>query len=154
APGGGVPGGTAPAPGGTGFPGGTRGGPGGPGGGPGGAVTVDQELVTLLQQDAGAYRWVAATTSASNAAPYQLAAGEAVLAVGGFNGTDRSTTLAAFQQLVAAGEVHYWIGGGGFGGARVDGVASQIATWVAENFEARTVGGTTVYDLTTATAAG
>ena len=131
---------------------GTRGGPGG--GGPGGSTTVDSALVTLLQQDADAYQWAAATTSASGAAPYQLASGEPVLAVGGFNGTDQSTTLAAFQRLVAEGKVHYWIGGGGFGGAQVDGVANQIAAWVAESFEAQTVGGATVYDLTAATAAG
>ena len=93
---------------------------------------------------------MAATTSASGAAPYQLAAGEPVLAVGGFNGTDQSTTLAAFRQLVAEGKIHYWIGGGGFGGARVGGVANEIASWVAETFESRTVGGTTVYDLTAA----
>ena len=107
-----------------------------------------QQLGCLLRADAGSYHWVAATTSASGAAPYQLAAGEPVLAVGGFNGTDQSTTLAAFQQLVANGGIHYWIGGGGFGGALVDGVANQITAWVAENFEAQTVGGTTVYDLT------
>jgi hypothetical protein len=147
-----APGGFPGLPGGRGGPGGSTGARGGAGGGPGGGPggsTVDQELVTLLQQDADAYEWVAATTSASGAAPYQLASGEPVLAVGGFNGTDRSTTLAAFQQLVAAGRVHYWIGGGGFGGSQVDGVASQIAAWVAETFEAQTVGGTTVYDLTT-----
>ena len=149
-PGGAAPGGTGQAaPG-----GGTRGGGGGPGGGPGGSTTVDQELVTLLQQDADSYQWAAATTSASGAAPYQLASGEPILAIGGFNGTDQSTTLAAFQQLVAEGKVHYWIGGGGFGGAQVDGVASQIAAWVTETFEAQTVGGTTVYDLTAATTAG
>jgi hypothetical protein len=32
-------------------------------------------------------------------------------------------------------------------------VANEIAAWVAETFEAQTVGGTTVYDLTSATAA-
>ena len=147
-----------------GFPGGFPGGrPGRPGrdrrpgarrrrgpGGLGGDTQVDGELTALLQADADAYTWVAATTSASGAAPYQLAAGEPVLAVGGFNGTDQSTTLAAFRQLVAEGKIHYWIGGGGFGGARVGGVANEIASWVAETFESRTVGGTTVYDLTAA----
>ncbi len=37
-------------------------------------------------------------------------------------------------------------------GARVDGVASQITAWVTANFETRTVGGTTVYDLSPAAA--
>jgi hypothetical protein len=47
--------------------------------------------------------------------------------------------------------VRYWIDGGGFGGARVGGVASEIATWVAQTFQQRTVGDTTVYDLSSPT---
>ncbi len=43
--------------------------------------------------------------------------------------------------------------GGGFGGRGPGGGttdASQISTWVAAHFTAKTVGGMTVYDLTTA----
>jgi hypothetical protein len=70
------------------------------------------------------------------------------MAIGGFNGTDQSTTLADFQALVAAGKVHYFIAGGGFGGSRSEGVAAQISSWVQENFTATTVGSSAVYDLT------
>jgi len=72
------------------------------------------------------------------------------MAIGGFNGTDAAPTLAQFQDLVAQGKVHYFIGsgGGGFGGGR-GGTSSEISTWVAENFQAQTVGSTTIYDLTT-----
>jgi hypothetical protein len=115
---------------------------------------VDSELVSLLRSNAGSYRWVAAMASASNAAPVQLASGEPILAIGGFNGTDQSLTLAEFQQLVASGQVHYYIAGGGFGGSQASGVASQIASWVEQNFTASTVGSSTVYDLTAATATG
>ena len=38
------------------------------------------------------------------------------MAIGGFNGSDPSPTLAQFQEYVADGEIHYFIGGGGFGG--------------------------------------
>ncbi len=37
------------------------------------------------------------------------------MAVGGFNGSDPSPTLAQFQAHVAAGEIHYFIAGGGAG---------------------------------------
>jgi len=55
--------------------------------------------------------------------------------------------LAEFEELVAQGKIHYFVGGsGGFGNR--NGTSNEIATWVAENFTARTVGNTTVYDLT------
>ena len=146
-PGGGFPGGQGR----TGSPGGA-GGPGAGGGPLGGSRQVDSALVTLLRANAGSYRWAAAMASASNAAPVQLASGEPIMAIGGFNGTDQSLTLAQFQQLVRDGAVHYYIAGGGFGGGRAEGVASQIASWVEQHFTARTVGGSTVYDLTSASA--
>ena len=78
------------------------------------------------------------------------ASDEPVMAIGGFNGSDPWPTLAAFQQYVASGEIHYFIaggqGGGPGGGA---GTASEITAWVEANFSATTIGETTVYDLTT-----
>ncbi len=60
--------------------------------------------------------------------------------IGGFNGTDPSPTLAEFQQLVADGEIHWFIGGGGGGGMRAggSGTSEQISSWVEETFEAQT----------------
>ena len=45
---------------------------------------------------------------------------EPVMAIGGFNGTDPSPTLAQFQAYVRAGKIHYFLasGGGGFGRPR------------------------------------
>ena len=116
--------------------------------------TPSSELTALLDQDAGSYTWVAATTGANNAAGYQLATGDPVMAVGGFNGTDPSPTLAQFQAYVAAHKIHYFIGGGGFGrggGPGASSGTSAIAEWVTSNFTAQTAGGTTLYDLTSAT---
>ncbi len=117
---------------------------------------VSSQLAALLKQDAGSYTWVAAAVGSQNQASYQLATGKPVMALGGFNGTDPSLSLSAFQQYVKDGKVHYFIGGGGgFGGGaggRSGGSAAsdsqQISTWVAAHFTAQTVGGTTVYDLT------
>ena len=106
-------------------------------------------LVTLLQQDASSYTWVAAAVGSNSAAGLQLAVGYSVMPVGGFNGSDPSPSLAQFQQLVAEGVIHYWIGGGGFAGQNGGSDASsEIAAWVQENYTAQTVDGTAVYDLT------
>jgi hypothetical protein len=123
-------------------------------GGMGGDITLTEEQVALLQKDAGSYRWAAVMTAANNAAPVQLAARVPVMAIGGFNGTDQSMTLAQFQQMVADRQAHYYIAGGGFGGSANSGVSAQIATWVEQNFTAITVGSTTVYDLTAPVAGG
>jgi hypothetical protein len=133
----------------TGFTGGFNRGAGGMGGLLNGS-TPSAELVALLQSDSSSYTWVAAAVGSNNASGYQLATGEPVMAIGGFNGSDPSPTLAQFQQYVASGKIHYFVGGGGFGQSMGgSGAGSAIASWVAENFTATTVGGVTVYDLTT-----
>ena len=146
-----------------GFPGGTPSfggggfrrafGGGGPGGG-GGFLNSSQSnpaLSKLLQADAGRYTWAAATVNSNNAAGYQLASGEPVMAIGGFNGTDPAPTLAQFETYVSEGKIHYFIaGGGGFGGpgGSSGDDASRITAWVEAHFTSETVGGVTVYDLT------
>ena len=60
------------------------------------------------------------------------------MAIGGFNGSDPSPTLAQFQQYVADGEVHYFLAGGGFGGQNGGSSASsEIADWVAADLHRR-----------------
>lgn len=124
---------------------------GGAAGGMGGLLgssTVSSELSTLLKTDASKYTWVAAAIGSNSAAGYQLATQEAVMPIGGFNGSDPSPTLAQFEQYVAQGKIHYFIAGGvgqSNGGSKA---SSQIAGWVEANFTATTVGGVTVYDLT------
>jgi 4-amino-4-deoxy-L-arabinose transferase-like glycosyltransferase len=140
------------SPGGSQNGGGFGGGRGG-GGGMGGlldSASVSAEMKALLLADADKYTWVAAAVGSQNASGYQLATGKSVMPVGGFNGSDPSPTLAQFEQYVAQGKIHYWIGGAGFGGRSAGGsnASAQIAEWVEANFTAKTVGNTTVYDLT------
>ncbi|MFJ5863993.1 ArnT family glycosyltransferase [Streptomyces parvus] len=138
-----------------GFGEGTRG--GGGGGGMGGLLngaTVDAEAKALLTKGADDYTWVAAAVGAQNAASYQLATGEPVMAIGGFNGSDPSPTLAQFKKYVTEGKIHYFVSGGGMGGGGMgggmggSGNSSQISSWVTENFTEVTVGSATFYDLT------
>ncbi|MFH9615442.1 ArnT family glycosyltransferase [Streptomyces pratensis] len=153
-PGGGTPGqGQGPGNQQGGMPGGTGEGGAGGGGGMGGLLdgaSVDSEAKTLLKQDADAYTWAAAAIGSQNAASYQLAAGDPVMAIGGFNGSDPSPTLSRFKKYVGDGEIHYFISGGmgGGGGMGGEGTSSQISAWVEENFEEVTVGSATFYDLT------
>jgi 4-amino-4-deoxy-L-arabinose transferase-like glycosyltransferase len=123
---------------------------GGPGGGVGGllnAGTPGTALVKLLKVDVAEYDWVLATAAANSAAGYQLATGEPIMAIGGFNGTDPAPTLAQFKAYVDAGRIHYYIAGGGMPG-NGSSSASAIAQWVEDNFASETVDGVTVYDLT------
>ncbi|MFF0480611.1 ArnT family glycosyltransferase [Streptomyces sp. NPDC004435] len=134
---------------------GERGGMGG-GGGMGGLLngaSVGTAAKAKLLQDADAYTWAAAAIGAQNAASYQLATEKPVMAIGGFNGSDPSPTLAQFKQYLAEGKIHYFIGGGGMGGGMGGGAGgmgggSEISGWVQENFTSTTVDGTTFYDLT------
>lgn len=157
-----APGGMPTAPGGT-TPGGTAPGAAGEGGAFGGGgmggllngASVSTEAKALLKKDADAYTWAAAAVGAQTAASYQLATGEPVMAIGGFNGSDPSPTLAQFKKYVAEGKIHYFVsggtgggmGGGGMGGGG-NGTSSQISSWVTENFTEVTVGSATFYDLT------
>ncbi|MEV5978923.1 glycosyltransferase family 39 protein [Streptomyces sp. NPDC052114] len=174
-PGGQLPGGQAPngqapnggkntngMPTGGGFPEGGRGGMrGGAGGGMGGLLNgaqVSAKAKKLLEADADAYTWAAAAVGSQNAASHQLATGEPVMAIGGFNGSDPSPTLAQFKKYVSDGEIHYFIAGGmgggmgggteGRGGGGGDGTASAITSWVESTFTKVTVGDATFYDLT------
>ncbi|GIF20691.1 glycosyl transferase [Paractinoplanes tereljensis] len=129
----------------------TQGAPGG--GGMGGeGQSSNSELTALLE--ASTTKWSAAISGATSAAELELDSGTSVIALGGWNGSDPSPTLAQFEAYVAAGQINYYIasgsgmGGGGTGGSTTD--ASQIATWVAAHYTATTVGSTTVYDLTQA----
>ena len=133
------------------------------GGGAGGLLNGSEStdtITALLQEDADQYTWVAAAVGSNSASGYQLASEEPVMAIGGFNGSDPSPTLAQFQAYVAAGEIHYFIAGGGFGGGmggnQMGGssASSEIAAWVEANFTATTVDGVTLYDLSAATATG
>jgi 4-amino-4-deoxy-L-arabinose transferase-like glycosyltransferase len=151
--GGPAPGRSAAVPGGTsgstsGRPGRVSGQGGGLGGGLGGSTQVSSAITKLLTSGAIGYRWAAATVGAESAAPFQLASGEPIMAIGGFNGTDQAPSLAEFEKMVAAHEVHYFIGANGhtFGGGSGD--ATQITSWVQSHFTKQTVSGVTVYNLT------
>ncbi len=118
-----------------------------PGGGS--ETSSDSALVALLASTTT--RWAAATVGSQSSAPLQLASGKAVLAIGGFTGSDDAPTLAEFQAWVQQGLIHYFVAGGqggGPSGGQDGGAAGEITSWVESHYTATTVGGVTVYDLT------
>jgi 4-amino-4-deoxy-L-arabinose transferase-like glycosyltransferase len=113
----------------------------------GGGVTTSAALVRALESDASHYKWVAAVEGSQSAASLELAtSGDPVMAIGGFNGQGGNLSLSAFEAYVAKGEIHYYIAGSSGGGAGRS--SSAIADWVASHFTSKTIGGQTVYDLT------
>ncbi len=123
-----------------------------PSGGSATPSSDDSGLVSVL--NAAGTRWSAAVVGDQSAAGYILSTDTAVMAIGGWSGSDDAPTLAQFQAYVSSGQIHYFIAGGGMGGGRggpnggSDSAATQISTWVSATFTATTVGGVTVYDLT------
>jgi 4-amino-4-deoxy-L-arabinose transferase-like glycosyltransferase len=141
----------------------------GAGVGAAGQQSVGSALVSALRSDAGSYRWVAATDGSQSAATLELATGDAVMAIGGFSGEGGHLTLAEFERYVRAGEIHYFIAGSGMGGAGGPGAGgggtapaggarggmggysdASILSWVEAHFKSETIGGETVYDLSSA----
>jgi hypothetical protein len=65
--------------------------------------------------------------------------GASVLPIGGFSGSDPVPTLAAFQQMVADGDIKYVLvsgsggGGGGLAGNSSSGTSTEIQSWVTQN---------------------
>ncbi|GAA2686008.1 ArnT family glycosyltransferase [Streptomyces lunalinharesii] len=181
-PGGGRMGGGPGLPGGVAGHGGRSRGAGGMGGGGGAGgmgglldgASVSTQAQRLVERNADHYTWAAAAVGSQNAASYQLATQKPVMAIGGFNGSDPSPTLAQFQRYVAQGRIHYFLVGerGGFrgapggtegkratgrgptgggtpgGGGAEQGTATQISAWVEKTFTKVTAGGATFYDLT------
>lgn len=122
----------------------------GSGGGGGQGVAASSELTTLLA--ATTSRWSAAVVGDQSAAELELSSETAVMAMGGWSGSDPAPTLAQFEQYAISGQVRYFIAGGGAaGGGQGTGTVAQITAWVASHFTATTVGTQTVYDLTSAT---
>lgn len=102
------------------------------GGGPGGpGSAVDGALVTYLVANRGAATWIVAAQGSGTAAAIQLAAGQPVLTMGGFSGSDAAPTADELRTLVASGELRFVLVGGQ--GGRIGGPtgSSLLSEWVA-----------------------
>ena len=77
------------------------------------------------------------------------------MAIGGFNGTDPSPTLAQFQRYVADRQIHYFVRGkmvvghwGSLTATTGSHESADIAEWVQTHYAPLTVERVLIYDLT------
>jgi 4-amino-4-deoxy-L-arabinose transferase-like glycosyltransferase len=119
----------------AGVAGAVPGGAGGHAGGGGGGQSVSAALVAYLEAHQGSATYLVAVDGSQNAASYILDTGKAVIAMGGFTGTDRAPTLAQFETLVSTGQLHYVYLGGSEGGAARGGSSSTsaIQLWLTQH---------------------
>jgi 4-amino-4-deoxy-L-arabinose transferase-like glycosyltransferase len=94
-------------------------------------------------------QWSAAIMRSSTAAGLELSTDTAVMAIGGFSGSDPAPTLSQFQDDVAQHKIAYYIvmntrGRGPGSGNRGH---ADITNWVAATYPSSTVGDATVYNL-------
>ena len=81
------------------------------------------DLVKYLKEHKGGASYLASISSAMNGgAELILQSGEAVMALGGFNGSDNPITLTEFKALVSTGKVKYAV----FQGDGAQGTGSQV----------------------------
>jgi 4-amino-4-deoxy-L-arabinose transferase-like glycosyltransferase len=82
----------------------------------GGELAADSSLVSYLVENQGPAHWIVAVSGSQSAAAIQLAAGQPVMAMGGFTGSDPAPTLEQLKAYVANGELRYLLVGGRMGG--------------------------------------
>jgi 4-amino-4-deoxy-L-arabinose transferase-like glycosyltransferase len=114
-----------------------------------GQNTENPQLESMLS--ATRTDWSAAINRSSAAANLELKTHTAVMAIGGFSGSDPVPTLSQFQQYVRDHRVTYYIvtaNRPGNGPRNLNRAHSDIADWVAATYPPIKVGDDTAYDLT------
>lgn len=110
---------------------------------------VPVALAEQLQVDAGRFDW-AGVMVGRHAADLQLATGVSIRELGGYSGNGPNPSLTQFQELVAAGRVHYLAldttGENGASGS----AARQVVDWALAHHPATRIDGWTLVDLTQA----
>ncbi|GAA6236644.1 ArnT family glycosyltransferase [Apilactobacillus micheneri] len=93
-----------------------------------GSGSVNNKLLKYLQKNQSNAKYLFATADSGTAAPYIIKTKKAVMAMGGFNGTDPAMTLSKFKQLVKSGQVKYYLDGGKSGSTNI-----SIVNWIKKH---------------------
>jgi 4-amino-4-deoxy-L-arabinose transferase and related glycosyltransferases of PMT family len=97
---------------------------------PQGQESIDTKLVDYLTANDTGEKFLFATTNAGTAEAYIIKTGKAVMAMGGFSGSDPILTVDKLKQMIANKEIKYvLLSSGGFGG----GGSSDVQTWIRQN---------------------
>jgi 4-amino-4-deoxy-L-arabinose transferase-like glycosyltransferase len=90
---------------------------------------TDTALVDYLTKNNTGEKYLFATTSAGAAESYIIDTGKAVMAMGGYIGSDPILTIDKLEALIANKEVKYFMLSGGIGG----GGNSDVTAWIKAN---------------------
>lgn len=93
--------------------------------------TADSGLLKYVEKHQGNAKYLFATGNASTAAPYIIKSGKAVMAIGGFNGTDPAITLKQFKALVKKGDMKYYLSSGRSGNSKIEAWVTKVGKKVA-----------------------
>lgn len=99
-------------------------------GGGGMEQSANEKLLQYVTQNNTGEKYLFAVSNASSAAPYIIETGKAVMAMGGFGGSDPILTVDSLKTLISNGEVKYFMinGMGGRGGE-----SNEVTTWIKEH---------------------
>ncbi|KMK53682.1 Undecaprenyl phosphate-alpha-4-amino-4-deoxy-L-arabinose arabinosyl transferase [Fructobacillus sp. EFB-N1] len=119
--------------------------------------TVNKKLLAYTEKHQGSAKYLFATTDSNSASGYIIKSGKAVMALGGYNGTDPTMTFKQFKQLVKDGKLKYFVLGSRSKSS--DGQIKKILAWVKEKgtvvtYDSSSKSTTTAASQTTATTAG
>ncbi|EMH0510952.1 glycosyltransferase family 39 protein [Listeria monocytogenes] len=91
-------------------------------------ASVDSDLISYLQKNNTGETYLFGTTDATTAGPYIIKTKEAVMALGGFNGTDPTLTVKQLKQMIQAGEIKYF-----YLPSNSKASDSDVVKWIQEN---------------------
>lgn len=92
---------------------------------------VNNQLLSYTKKHQGNAKYLFATTDSNSASGYIIKSGKAVMAIGGYNGTDPTMSLSEFKKLVKSGQLKYFVMGNN--SKTSSGQISKILTWVKKN---------------------
>lgn len=97
----------------------------------GGPGEVNTKLLDYVTKNNTGETYLFAVSRATEASSYIIKTGKAVMAMGGFSGSDPILTVDKLKEMVQNNEIKYFlISSGGFGGG---GASSELTTWVKEH---------------------
>ncbi|WP_187998892.1 ArnT family glycosyltransferase [Listeria marthii] len=91
-------------------------------------ASVDSGLISYLQKNNTGETYLFGTTDATTAGPYIIKTKEAVMALGGFNGTDPTLTVKQLKQMIKSGEIKYF-----YLPSNSKASDSDVVKWIQEN---------------------
>ncbi|MFT8871695.1 MAG: glycosyltransferase family 39 protein [Sporolactobacillus sp.] len=95
----------------------------------GGGEQLNTKLLNYLRKHYNGEKFILAVPSAQSAYAIMMKTNYAVMAMGGFGGSDPALTLSKLEQMVKDGQVKYFL----LSGDRMGSAASSVTSWIKKN---------------------